>query len=1757
MHLNFRKIFFIIFFCYSLSLSAQLSISVSVNKGCAPLTTAFQSSGGSYVRWNWNFGNGNTSTLQNPSAIYSSPGKYTVTLEVWDAAGTKYTLIRNQYIVVFKSPQADFQLSSSKICLGENLNLSSTSTLGDTAISKYSWDFGDGSVRSTNPLVYKYQKDGKYTISLVITDFNGCTDKKIINQAIEVLPKPKAAFTMDSAYDCEVPTVIPFRNQSTGNGITYKWSFGNGNTSTAANPRHTYTAFGTFSPKLVVTDQNGCKDSMVRKDELYLGPLKVDFKADVTSSCGPFTVNFSNVGTFNGGLKYEWDFGDGTTSSKASPSKNYYDPGYYTVKLKAISITRKCTTTVEKPQLIRVNYKPNGKISVSDSLPCGTPYTETFKYIDDKPVDKVQWYTLQDTGLKRQMFVGQTNPLTTVIFTNRPLTVKAVVTTKEGCRDSFFYRFLELPKFDYEVQGLDDGCVNFDLNLRVKNYTGNRKLQRVDWLFEDGDSFTGLIVQKSYYDTGSYPYKYRLIVEKNCVIEVKDTVHVGMKTDPDFIVDPNGGICNNEPIHFINKTKYKGIPIDSFRWSFGDPEDKWSLFKAPWAGFPPDYDESNVFRYYDQDTGKLKPFLVSYHMGCPDTAFLEDSLRIKAAYAILAQDLDFCNNNRLILSNQSSAYTDHTWYIGDDVFKDDSLILDSRGIYKVILRVEDDSTGCWDTLEYWYYPPVLSAMRINWLDFDLCAPGFVELQGQGFPDQFYWLVGKDTIRDLRDIRLTFDTAGITPVKAVLPFGKNCIIVLTDTIRMGEGLLKGFMSGSASCLPATLTFFDSTFNNKYLHYWLLSNGDTVWMTSQSVKHELKNSLKDTLTAQLFSVFGENCEGSKVQTLNVKGPGISVRSNWAHTCSTSRYLGSLGLKDPNAKYTYLWQMGDGKTYNTQTVSHSFIDSGTYTITVKVTDSAGCTAEQKVKVHYPGSRIRLRISFRIEETKCPPLIVHFRDTSQVFGGSIRKWLWDFGDSSYSVLKHPSHQYLIPGTYTVTLRVIDSLGCEHFKKFLDLIVVPGPAGTFTFDPAEGCQPHKVEFSSSVNNQTVKQEWDFGDGVVKEGSNLSHLYERPGRYIPFMIVYDSAGCKRAIQPTDTIEVFAKPEAGFTSQGNCKRDSVEIRSNSQFYGDSAAKFLWKINGLGGIKDSTLRYLMPLKTNIVSLVVESNRGCKDTLEKRVDVFQPEIQLLSQKDTICLGNDWLVRALVKADTVVQQENWIVNGGIPGETSRTLKLIPDRPQQMVIQYFVKDVMGCWDTAAKGKILSVGDTIAGMSPWFKHVSVHDNVTHELSLSEYREFDFLGYEIYGDQGQGYKRLKSNVSRKDTLFNYSPVNALKRVDCYKIASKNLCEVEQSLDVLKPHCTVELSGAPLVNASYLKWNKYVGWDVDRYILYRKNLSTGQFDSLTQVDGSETDYIDSSIVCKKNHEYRILARDKEGLNEYSWSDTCHVKPIYMNTVYAPLVRRVTVVDDEFTHLNWFRNDSNRNAMSRFLIRRLPNSGGGAMTWTLWEPQDSLVLRDLNVNVDQQSYSYLVKGIDVCEDTSVVGLLAKSILLKTRINDAYHAELSWTAYEKWRSGVKEYIIEMDRGTGFRELSRVSSSTFMFVHESQEYNCIDRIEYRIIAVPVEEGAVDSNWYFNSCSNVSSPVQKPKVYVPNAFTPNANDLNEVFKPEGIFINSYHMKIFDRWGEKLYDQKGCNQGWDGTFMGDRAPSGVYVYQLTVWGIDGSMHQFKGDVTLIR
>lgn len=94
-------------------------------------------------------------------------------------------------------------------------------------------------------------------------------------------------------------------------------------------------------------------------------------------------------------------------------------------------------------------------------------------------------------------------------------------------------------------------------------------------------------------------------------------------------------------------------------------------------------------------------------------------------------------------------------------------------------------------------------------------------------------------------------------------------------------------------------------------------------------------------------------------------------------------------------------------------------------------------------------------------------------------------------------------------------------------------------------------------------------------------------------------------------------------------------------------------------------------------------------------------------------------------------------------------------------------------------------------------------------------------------------------------------------------------------------------------------------------------------------------------------------------------------------------------------------------------------------------------------------------------------------------------------------------------------------------------------------------------------LYVPNAFTPNADGLNDIFQPKGFGIVKYQLQIFDRWGERIYETKEINAGWDGTYhgkgvnYGKTIEEGVYTWLINVTNVFGKAHELKGHVTLIK
>ena len=174
-----RLLFIATFWLTSQYVEAQAptpNFTSSIQAGCSPIIVNFtdQSTGGPN-QWLWNFGNGNTSTLQNPTATYFTPGTYTVTLTVTNAAGSN-TLTRTGYITVYEPPTVNFNASSTTGCFPKSVQFTDMSTagMGNTNVT-WQWDFGNGSTSTQQNPVALYTSAGSFTVTLKVTNDKVCT----------------------------------------------------------------------------------------------------------------------------------------------------------------------------------------------------------------------------------------------------------------------------------------------------------------------------------------------------------------------------------------------------------------------------------------------------------------------------------------------------------------------------------------------------------------------------------------------------------------------------------------------------------------------------------------------------------------------------------------------------------------------------------------------------------------------------------------------------------------------------------------------------------------------------------------------------------------------------------------------------------------------------------------------------------------------------------------------------------------------------------------------------------------------------------------------------------------------------------------------------------------------------------------------------------------------------------------------------------------------------------------------------------------------------------------------------------------------------------------------------------------------------------------------------------------------------------------------------------------------------------------------
>ena len=288
----------------------------TTQNSCLNVASSFQNtssiSEGNIVSFIYDFGDNSTSTLENPTHIFSSDGNYQISLQITsDSACVNDTSIIH---TIYGIPSAGF--SSSTLCDNFEVSFTDTSIISNAwTITNWKWDFDNSISSQHQDTTVNFNTLGNYNISLITTSNIGCSDTVITNMSI--VPNDSVNFFM--ANICVFDTAF-FNNTSTFSGVSqWQWSFGNGNASVSENPKQYYVTSGNFPVQLKATYNNGqCLDSVIKNIDIYQLP-QINFTDTIETCLSTYTLDAQNAGGY-----YLWS--DFTTNQTlvASNSGMYY-----------------------------------------------------------------------------------------------------------------------------------------------------------------------------------------------------------------------------------------------------------------------------------------------------------------------------------------------------------------------------------------------------------------------------------------------------------------------------------------------------------------------------------------------------------------------------------------------------------------------------------------------------------------------------------------------------------------------------------------------------------------------------------------------------------------------------------------------------------------------------------------------------------------------------------------------------------------------------------------------------------------------------------------------------------------------------------------------------------------------------------------------------------------------------------------------------------------------------------------------------------------------------------------------------------------------------------------------------------------------------------------------------------------------------------------------------------------------------------------
>ncbi|MFM7710386.1 MAG: PKD domain-containing protein [Ferruginibacter sp.] len=484
----------------------------------------------------------------------SISGAYRV--RVSDASGN---VDSSRFIQVYivPNPTVDFSVNQLSQCLSGNLfQFTNTSTISQGTLS-YVWYYGDGAFELVPNGTHTYTTVGTYNVKLVATSNYGCVGKDSLNVIVNAVPT--ASFSINSAAQCINTNHFSFANTSTvpNTPTTFLWRLGDGNTTTAPQPLHQYAQAGSYTVRLVVTTQSGCKDSVMQAVTVHPKPT-VNFSINNSRQCsaGNF-FQFTNLSSIaSGALIHSWSFGDGATSNALSSSHSYLSTGNFPVKLIETS-NNGCVDSLVLS--VVVDPSPSAAFSVNQQSSCFQGNQFSFTNQSSVSSGNLQYYWDFGDG------TGTSNALNPTYSYAQSGTyrVTLLVRTDLNCESAFTRDILVKPTPSGSILTPPATVICDGSSVQLQATSAFSHQWYRNGLVISGATASTLMAN----EPGVYHVIFSNMLGCASLPSNAITLTKVISPIPSFVVDRS---CASLPITFTNNSAISNSLPVSYSWDFGD-----------------------------------------------------------------------------------------------------------------------------------------------------------------------------------------------------------------------------------------------------------------------------------------------------------------------------------------------------------------------------------------------------------------------------------------------------------------------------------------------------------------------------------------------------------------------------------------------------------------------------------------------------------------------------------------------------------------------------------------------------------------------------------------------------------------------------------------------------------------------------------------------------------------------------------------------------------------------------------------------------------------------------------------------------------------------------------------------------------------------------------------------------------------------------------------------------------------------------------